>query len=82
MLQNTSIYVLFLGFEGPQCDVDINECLSVPCQNAATCEDLPAAAYRCHCLAGYTGGNCEVDVDECEDNSCQNNATCIDLVNG
>ena len=77
-----NLSIPFVGFEGAQCDLDIDECLSDPCHNAAMCEDLPAAAYRCHCLPGYTGVNCEVDVDECADNSCQNNATCIDLVNG
>lgn len=37
---------------------DINECLSNPCHNGATCVDL-IGNYRCNCKAGYTGGNCE-----------------------
>ena len=73
---------LFVGYEGPHCEVDIDECLSSPCQHAARCKDLPAAAYRCHCLPGYTGVDCEVDVDNCAGDVCQNNATCLDLVNG
>jgi hypothetical protein len=40
------------------CIIDIDECLSSPCQHG-TCHDLPNA-YRCTCDHGYTGTNCEI----------------------
>ena len=47
-----------------KCDigvVDINECISNPCVNGATCTDA-VDAYTCACVAGYTGPQC----DTCE----------------
>ena len=40
--------------------LDINECLSNPCQNSAVCINL-LDSYRCICLAGYNGSHCETD---------------------
>ncbi|XP_023222403.1 sushi, von Willebrand factor type A, EGF and pentraxin domain-containing protein 1-like [Centruroides sculpturatus] len=67
-------YCLFLG---PVCQYNIDDCLSNPCQNGATCQDL-IANYTCHCIRGFTGRNCETNIDDCADDFCQNNATCID----
>lgn len=44
--------------------MDINECVTSPCRNGATCQNANGS-YRCHCQAGYTGRNCEVDIDDC-----------------
>jgi hypothetical protein len=50
-----------------ECDIrDINECLSNPCANGATCTEshndtfppIPHHAYRCTCLAGFANGTC------------------------
>ena len=38
--------------------LDINECMSSPCQNKAVCINLPDS-YLCICTAGYKGPNCE-----------------------
>ena len=38
--------------------VDIDECLSSPCQNNGTCSD-EVNGYSCACIAGYTGADCE-----------------------
>ena len=54
---------------------DINECISRPCVNNATCED-GVAGYVCHCLPGWEGVHCEADIDECSPGPCQNGATC------
>ena len=48
---------------GGNCDVDMNECLSNPCQNSAACsdsttEDQPTYSYSCACLVGFTSGEC------------------------
>ena len=37
---------------------DINECVSLPCQNDGTCVD-GANEYGCQCLPGWTGNECE-----------------------
>eukprot|EP00794_Sanderia_malayensis_P006995 gene6995-7780_t len=65
--------------DGYSC-IDIDECLSSPCQNNATCSNL-VNKYTCTCLPGYAGVNCEIEVNECESNPCQNGGTCNDLVN-
>ena len=54
--------------------VEINECLSSPCRNNATCNDN-INAYTCQCLPGFTGRDCETDIDDCASNPCLNNAT-------
>lgn len=46
------------GFVGPNCEIEINECASNPCQNAGTCLDLKGA-FLCQCPASYTGVFCE-----------------------
>eukprot|EP01047_Picozoa_sp_COSAG01_P087233 COSAG01_NODE_19982_length_978_cov_1.348123_2_plen_204_part_01 len=46
------------------CAVDVDECQSKPCKNAAKCDDsstnssISAHAYRCSCKAGYANGAC------------------------
>ena len=50
--------------EGGNCDEDVNECLSNPCQNNAQCTDssdnanVPYDSYSCACVPGTTGGRC------------------------
>ncbi|XP_066275138.1 fibropellin-1-like [Branchiostoma lanceolatum] len=58
---------------------DIDECISAPCQNGATCQNR-MNSFTCQCAPGYTGTFCE-DIDECISAPCQNGATCQDGVN-
>ena len=39
-------------------NLDIDECLSSPCENGGTCTD-GVDGYTCSCVAGYTGVSCE-----------------------
>ncbi|XP_015589651.1 cubilin [Cephus cinctus] len=60
-----------------------DECISNPCQNQGTCEDL-YDGFRCHCPPNWEGPVCANDVNECAnfagtDLGCQNGATCENL---
>ena len=47
------------------CDIDVDECASAPCQNGALCADsttntsVAVGAYRCSCVDGFASGSCE-----------------------
>lgn len=73
--------VCLAGFSGAQCQADINECASVPCQNAATCVDR-INAFTCICAAGFSGVLCQTDINECASQPCTNGGTCTDFING
>ncbi|KAJ7400509.1 Sushi, nidogen and EGF-like domain-containing protein 1 [Pitangus sulphuratus] len=67
------------GFTGKRCHVDVDECLSHPCQNGATCLN-GAGSFTCRCPPGFRGNNCETEVNECESSPCLNGGHCVDLV--
>ncbi|XP_048585834.1 protein jagged-1b isoform X2 [Nematostella vectensis] len=67
------------GYTGAFCETNINECLSSPCKNGATCVDR-VDGFKCVCDAGYQGSLCQVDRDDCASSPCENSATCIDRV--
>ena len=49
------------GWEGPTCEIDIDECTKFgqPCLNGGICDD-GLASYTCICQRGFTGINCEM----------------------
>jgi hypothetical protein len=59
------------------CETDIDECVSSPCLNGGTCNDM-VNGYACVCAAGFTGTTCETNVDECASAPCENGGTCVD----
>ncbi|NXG46611.1 SNED1 protein, partial [Psilopogon haemacephalus] len=63
------------GFTGKRCHVDVDECLSRPCQNGATCLN-GAGSFSCRCPLGFRGASCETEELPCESKVCQNNGTC------
>ena len=52
-------------FIGKNCEIDIDECASNPCQHGATCEDA-VNSFNCICMPGFAGTSCEINIDECE----------------
>lgn len=70
------------GFQGVNCEQNIDDCPGNLCQNGAQCID-GVNAYRCKCSPNYTGEFCENDIDECSTRSvCQNGATCTNTHGG
>jgi len=69
-----------LGYEGVNCDTNMDDCASSPCVNG-NCTDL-VNDYTCSCEPGYEGVNCEIDIDYCANVTCIGKGTCIDEVNG
>ena len=78
ILMNT-VVVVFQDTQETHCE-NIDECVSDPCENGATCQD-EENQYSCLCAGGYTGTHCETDIDECSSDPCENGATCQDEVN-
>jgi hypothetical protein len=46
------------GYEGGNCELEVNECASIPCQNAGACKEPQPAEYFCQCAEGFAGENC------------------------
>ncbi|NXN89949.1 SNED1 protein, partial [Bombycilla garrulus] len=63
------------GFTGKRCHVDVDECLSHPCQNGATCLN-GAGRFTCRCPPGFRGNSCETVESPCENRVCQNGGSC------
>ncbi|XP_060950209.1 cubilin [Limanda limanda] len=52
------------GWQGANCDQNINECSSNPCQNGGTCTD-GTNGFTCTCTAQWTGPICQTSQQEC-----------------
>jgi hypothetical protein len=78
-----------LGMTGSECEEDIDECQSAPCQNGAECAESSSSPpyapvelgiYVCDCPVGWDGYDCEYDYDECSSIPCVNGACSDSLV--
>lgn len=70
-------YTALTGFEGLNCENNIDECFSVQCSDGKQCFDL-INGYECRCPVGFTGPMCLENINECAENPCQNGGSCID----
>lgn len=52
---------MFLGYH---CEFDVDECISNPCLNGATCNNK-VGSFMCSCLNGFEGKFCETNIDDC-----------------
>ncbi|XP_051158624.1 protein crumbs isoform X1 [Leptopilina boulardi] len=64
------------GVTGKNCEININECESNPCEEG-TCTDR-IGGYTCECNEGFEGEYCQHDIDECKRYTPCVNGTCID----
>ena len=69
------------GYVGLQCEAEIDECQSNPCNPVGTeeCVDMDNM-FKCKCRPGFVGQMCETNVDECASNPCLNGASCTDSI--
>merc|ERR1711976_499846 len=82
------------GFDGKNCEQEINECLFSEesgvetCQNGGKCVD-EIGTFSCDCPKGWEGDFCETDVNEClvldpstvpEIDLCQNGGKCVNEI--
>ena len=52
---------------------EVDECLSDPCQNGATCRNR-VGEYVCDCDVDFVGVNCQLSEDSCDSMPCQHGA--------
>lgn len=68
------------GYEGTDCETDIDECAGDPCVNGSCADGV--AGYACACDVGWEGTNCETNTDDCAGDPCQNGGICTDGLAG
>ena len=52
-----------VGYTGPFCRTDIDECQGVNCSGHGQCED-GRSSFTCNCEPGFTGELCDTNINE------------------
>lgn len=65
---------------GRTCQINIDDCASMPCQNSGTCIDK-VNGFMCNCTDDFMGLLCEKPYDACGLKPCKNNGTCYSTNN-
>ncbi|XP_021706793.1 protein crumbs isoform X1 [Aedes aegypti] len=77
--ENVPVCRCIPGYTGRLCEIEIDECESMPCFNGGRCIDF-INDYKCNCTGtGFEGKNCEIDIDECYELriNCGGRGSCI-----
>ncbi|XP_060561063.1 mucin-like protein isoform X2 [Ruditapes philippinarum] len=71
------------GYNGTNCEHDINDCVGEKCFNNGTCIDQ-VNNFTCTCTTGWKGHDCSKNIDECKEKThkCNRNANCTDTEGG
>lgn len=64
------------GVTGKNCEMNIDECASNPCQSGVCVDRI--AGYTCECEKGFEGQHCEHNIDECDRYKPCEHGTCTD----
>ncbi len=73
-------YLLFI-LTGVNCELDIDECGTLPCKNGGICVN-GINQFTCECQGGFTGTTCTSELFECGSSPCLNDGVCKDRLNG
>ncbi|XP_063428562.1 delta-like protein D [Mytilus trossulus] len=65
------------GFTGTNCEIEVDDCQNLPCDNGGQCVDV-GSGYQCKCQDGFTGKRCETIAVSCSTSPCKNKATCTE----
>jgi hypothetical protein len=73
------------GFNGTECENDIDECSPTPCQNGAKCTEsgtnisVAPGEFECSCPSGFEGDLCNITTAICQVDTCLNGGNCSDI---
>lgn len=79
LLLMPELFIVWIGFTGIQCEININECEPNPCLNGGTCQDL-INGFMCSCANGFSGSRCQINIDDCMSQPCRNKGICHDSI--
>ncbi|XP_071505772.1 uncharacterized protein [Diadema antillarum] len=70
-----------LGFEGNNCENNVDDCVNNGCENGGTCVD-GVHEYTCQCAEGTWGTYCQLSANPCDSTPCRNGGQCDPIEDG